>query len=97
MKRKPDIDRQVAMELGVPLATVRSITRAFVDYLALALRDEGGVDLQGFGILQVRILRTPSGYLSLQTSDGKLDKIYVTFTKKPSLKRELDARYKKGK
>lgn len=97
MRRKPDLDRTVALELGVPLSAVRRITRAFIDTMAEALATNEDVDLQGFGLLRVRIIRTPPGCAIAETQDGRLDKIYVSFTKKSRLTKALANQHKKRK
>jgi len=93
MRRKPDLDREIALELGVPLPTVRKVTKAFVDGMTRALMHDGAMDIHGFATLRVKLLRGGAGCAIPQYADGKLDKICVSFSKKPTLKRVLSMHY----
>lgn len=94
MKHRADLDRDVALELGIPLKMVSAITKEFLQHLSYALANEGAVSLRGFATLSTNVRVGHAGKAKACYPDGRMDKIYVRFNKKPLLKRILLSAHK---
>lgn len=87
MKFKYDIDRAVALAVGMPVRDIKKITAAFLDEVSNALATDGEVELRRFAKLVVTVGR---GMPARQR--GKIirvDKIHVRLRKKFSLTKLL--------
>lgn len=54
---KPDLDRLVAMDTGLPLKKVRSVTGSFLSRIMVFLTDQEDVHLDGFGQFHMTVTR----------------------------------------
>lgn len=94
MRRKIDIDLEVAARLGVDRKKIKLTTSLFLRCLRAILVEDGEVHLDNVGRLKVQVFKNKK--LPLRDKIGKGYKIWVNFSKSRALKEMLHARYNEG-
>ncbi len=102
VRHKHDLDRQVALDTGLPIKKVREVTSLFVSGILEALAKQDDVVLPGFGQLSMSVSKGRHSAVNLKDAHVKNAKtrrlrVYrhfrVHFAKSPVFKRLLREKY----
>jgi nucleoid DNA-binding protein len=88
IRRKREIDYQVAWELGLPLKHVAEVTSAFIEELRTAIAEHGGFQLEGLGRLVMRFEGNNGNVVPGKPKQSMRVKLY--FRKAAPLKAQIE-------
>lgn len=90
MLTKSELDRKVALALGLPVSHVANVTSAFVDELCNATAQHGGFHLTGLGRLTTRLEKGGGGSTTINPASREQMRIRLYFKKSKLLKDQIE-------